>query len=225
MPARRNIIGQKFGRAIVFAEAPPKLRRDGYPYYCSWARCDCGTEFITLNTKLISGRTKSCGCLCRERTSAANSTHGHTKNHQRSRTYRAWVDMTKRCRKPSGKDIKNYAERGIKVCEHWENSFENFLADMGECPKGLTLDRYPNNDGNYEPGNVRWATVLQQARNTRKNRVFTVNGLTGCLQELADHFGIYRKTVTTRIKRGWSVEDAFLKPLIRDRKSPCWRNR
>jgi len=189
MPKRTCLIGRRFGRAI-------------------------GTEFIAMNANLAFGTTRSCGCLMRDRASEANRTHGHTIG-GRSRTYRAWIDMLKRCRKPTGHDIETY--KGITVCPQWKTSFETFLADMGECPTGLTIDRWPNNKGNYEPDNCRWATPLQQQRNKTNNRVFTVRGITGCLSELAVHFGIYRKTVAQRIKLGWSIEDAFT--LIGQRKS------
>jgi len=99
---------------------------------------------------------------------AANRRHGHSpRNGKLSLTYHSWQAMKLRCYYPSQPGFKNYGARGIAVCDRWRNSFENFLADMGERPEGKTLDRYPNNDGNYEPGNCRWATLSEQQRNRR----------------------------------------------------------
>jgi hypothetical protein len=92
-------------------------------------------------------------------------THGHASNGC-SPTYHSWTAMKKRCRDPNNKDWKIYGGRGISYCERWER-FDNFLADMGERPEGTSLDRFPDKNGNYEPGNCRWATDLEQARNRR----------------------------------------------------------
>ena len=130
--------------------------------------------------------------------------HGHTRHDGwRSRTYEAWSSMLSRCNNPKHKAYARYGGRGIEVCARWR-IFENFLADMGECPDGLTLDRFPNRDGNYEPGNCRWATYTEQARNrdVTKLTLEIANEILGRLEHgeleahVADRFGVSRATVS-----------------------------
>ena len=168
-PSFVDLTGQTFGRLFVFERAENNHWRQTQ-WFC---KCSCGAEIITLSSSLHSGATRSCGCLRRERVSAngkLNTTHGHTIG-GRSRVYRSWTSMKSRCRYPRTWNYKHYGGRGIKVCDRWANSFENFLADMGERPQGKTLDRFPDPDGNYEPGNCRWATATEQNNNiSRKQR-------------------------------------------------------
>lgn len=125
--------------------------------------------------------------------------------------------MKARCLNPNNPSFPLYGGRGVTVCERWRNSFDAFLADNGECPLGLEIDRWPNKRGNYEPGNVRWATDLQQARNTTANLDFTVRGFRGCLSELTEHFGVPYSRVKRRLYLGWPIETALFAP-------PCQRD-
>lgn len=130
----------------------------GAQWYCV---CSCGRNVVVRGDSLTSGNTKSCGCLQRSRASKANLTHGQTS----SPTYLSWAAMLGRCNNPNNNRFYTYGARGIKVCKRWKG-FENFLIDMGERPKGKTLDRVDVNKG-YSLKNCRWATRKQQANNKR----------------------------------------------------------
>jgi hypothetical protein len=142
-------------------------------HVCWWAQCDCGNRKLTAGEHLRSGAVRSCGCLHKAELAERNAAHGHSVRGNRSRTYGVWAGMKQRCSNPKAIGYANYGGRGIKVCERWE-SFENFLADMGEAPGGprgnadhRSIDRI-DVEGNYEPGNCRWATQTEQIANRRK---------------------------------------------------------
>jgi hypothetical protein len=132
-------------------------------HYYSLFKCSCGGEKVLEKGNVAAGKIVSCGCFKRQKMRAEKLTHGLT----RTPAYRSWAQMKTRCENPNYKEFYYYGGRGIKICERW-NSFENFLADMGSRPEGKTLDRI-NGNGNYEPGNCRWATPLEQSRNRRKS--------------------------------------------------------
>ncbi len=160
----KNLLGQRFGRFIVTKSLG--LNKCGHAIWeCT---CDCGNIRIVVGGDLTRGKRKSCGCLRVDygRSSGARLLrHGHAAGGKFSRTYRSWHAMHQRCSNKNDDRYENYGGRGIKVCERW-GSFENFLADMGERPAGLSLHR-TDNDGNYEPGNCKWATSKEQASNRR----------------------------------------------------------
>lgn len=132
-----------------------------------------------------------------------NRSHGMSK----TRTYRIWCGMWKRCTDKTCTHYERYGGRGISVCERWRD-FSLFYADMGAVPDGCSIDRFPNNDGNYEPGNCRWATRVQQARNTRTNRVMSLNGESLTLVEWAERAGVTLNAMHLRLKKGWSLAEA-----------------
>lgn len=171
-------------------------------------RCDCGNELTIKKNALKTGNTKSCGCLQRELASERLKTHGRTE----SKTYESWCCMIARCTNKNRNDYSRYGGAGIKVCGRWLNSFENFLADMGDRPDGMTIDRKDNSKG-YFPGNCRWSTVKEQSRNTKRNVMITHGERTMCVIDWATELGMSHKALRARLKREWSVADALTTPI------------
>ena len=220
---RISLVGQTFTWIEVVENGPDYILPSGKKGSRSWCRCKCGKPelFLVWNKSLRYGQTKSCGCLRHV------EQHGHAK--RRTRTYVSWGDMIQRCSNPKKPGRENYGGRGLKVCAGLRG-FSGFLGVLGECPPGLEIDRWPNNDtGHYSCGkceeclangwplNVRWATEEQQQRNKRTNRVFTVNGITACVMDLAKHFKISHETARTRLRLGWTPEQAFTEPAKKHR--------
>ena len=204
-----DLTGKRFGRWTVLELA--EIKRYGKNYHYYWrCRCDCGAERLVDKTSLTAGKSRSCGCLNREKPSS-RATHGMSS----TSVYHAWHTMKQRCFDPNCKAYPLYGGRGITVCDEWRDDFQAFfdhvskLAHFGEG--GYTLDRI-DNGGNYEPGNVRWATRSEQCRNRRSNIVVEYQGQQMTLTEAAELSGIKAGTLLYRVRTGNPIETIF-RPL------------
>lgn len=164
-------------------------------------RCSCGSIKDYRKDCVTLGQTKSCGCL--RGNPPIKITHGMAK----TPTYQSWASMKNRCNKQTNREYENYGGRGITYDPRWEK-FENFFEDMGERPKGVSLDRI-NNDGNYCKDNCRWATIFEQMNNTSRNVKLQFNGKHLSVSQWGRILGINVKTISNRIKRGCTVERAL----------------
>lgn len=163
------------------------------------ARCECGNTKELKRSNVYHGASRSCGCLFIDML----TTHGKYK----TRTHRSWNGMKDRCRNPNNPRWDYYGGRGIKYDKRWE-SFELFLLDMGDRPKGKTLDR-KDNDGDYTKDNCRWATPVEQQNNMKSNHVVEWNGKTMNVSQWAVELNINSSTLFKRLKRGWSIDRAL----------------
>ena len=201
MPKRLDLTNQRFGRLVV------KSFSHSYNGHRYWnCLCDCSTQKTIRVNDLRTGRTLSCGCLGKEKRKQVYTKHNMTG----SPTFIIWVSMKQRCFNPNQSDYLCYGGRGITVCARWL-SFPNFLEDMGERPKGLSLDRI-DNDGNYAPENCRWATRTEQANNMRSNCNITVNNKTHTIAEWESIQGFSKGVIGYRIRHGWTPKKAIMTP-------------
>lgn len=166
--------------------------------------CHCGSVFTLSSRQIMHKKPRSCGCL-----GGAASTHGmsHTK------VFRIWAGMINRCTKPNNTNFIHYGGRGITVCDEWKTSFEAFYRDMGDPPKGKTLDRI-NNDGHYSKENCRWVDRKEQSNNTRQNNLVTYLGNTQTITQWAETLGIHVNTLRHRIKKWPNIDDVFCSPVM-----------
>lgn len=209
MTTREDIVGRRYGRLVVVALA----RTSNYKAWWE-CRCDCGASKVVNGVHVKAGKIRSCGCLQRESAreralgKQRNLQHGHALGRKRTPEFAVWLGMRWRCA-PTAPDATRrlYFGRGIRVCERWQ-AFENFLADMGERPSPThSIDRIDNSKG-YEPGNCRWATPLEQSRNSRRPRDLTIRGATKSRSEWAEIAGVPKNTIHNRLHRGWPAEEA-----------------
>lgn len=199
----KDLTGQKFNHLTVIRYIGRKNGRT--MWHCL---CDCGNEVDVDSSSLKSGNTTACGCRQSEGW-GSNKTHGMSGK----RIYRIWMGIKNRCYYEKNKYYSNYGGRGIRVCDEWLESFENFYkwAIENGYAKNLTIDRI-DNDGNYEPSNCRWVTRIEQMNNTRRNRMIEYNGERKSVTEFAREFEISPELVHGRLNRGWSVKDALTIP-------------
>lgn len=211
-----DLTGKIFGRLKVIQYA--YREKDKNFWECE---CNCGNKIFTTSSCLTKGYTKSCGCLQRD-LARRNKKHGYA--HKLS-LYYIWKSMKERCNNKNDKSYKNYGDRGIKVCNEWQNNyltFHNWAFESGyveeKLPNGknkLTLDRI-NVNGDYEPSNCRWITNAEQARNKRNNTKVKYNGTMVNLRDLCDRLNVKYETMYRRIFCShWDIEKALLQPIKR----------
>lgn len=197
-----DLAGKTFGRLTVIEPiGNPDLIRSKWR-----CKCECGGEKDVMAWGLLSENTKSCGCLHRDNGAISSMRyrrrHGATKSHE----YRIWRTMKDRCYREKCGCYETYGGRGIRVCDRWFNSFENFIEDMGLKPSPKhSIDRI-NNDGNYEPGNCRWATSVEQGSNKRNTRYVDYKGEKMTVIKFAELIGLKYGTVLKRLKNGMTPE-------------------
>lgn len=190
-------VGEKVGRwtVVSFANARGSVLN---------VRCDCGTEAVRKNVEIKNGTSFSCGCR--------RVTHGERAHLRHSKEYSAWLSMKQRCFTKNARFSPRYIERGITVCPEWVDDFEAFLQHVGRAPsKGHSIDRIDNN-GNYEPGNVRWATKYEQGNNRENNVRVDLDGEVKTLAEWGRVAGLCPDTIAMRIKRGDTTKERVLRP-------------
>lgn len=211
MPKAIDLTGLRFGRLEVVGLSHATKQ------YRYWAcLCDCGKSAAATTASLRNGNKKSCGCLKSDRQREACTKHGLSN----TPTWRCWYSMIQRCYHTNHMHYGNYGGRGIVVHERYRNTetgIVNLIADIGERPgPQWSLDRFPDNDGNYEPGNIRWATASQQQRNRSTNATVIFQGRVRLILELAEEYGLKYTTLKARIRRGHPIEEALAAPLSRD---------
>lgn len=208
-------IKKKYGEWVVIGKCVKTLhtsKNGNVTYkYTVKCRCKCGKIQHNQLRTLRANMSKMC-----KRCANLGKVRFFSHLLSKSKEFRAWDNMLSRCHNKNHTSYHNYGGRGISVCNRWRGSFENFLSDVGKAPTANhSLDRFPNQSGNYEPGNCRWATIHQQANNRRTNILVTINGETKTRGEWACIYKIKQKTVSSRINdSGWDIIKAITTPVI-----------
>ena len=211
-----ELTGQRFGMLTVVGKDVPHRTKSGQSIVKWICKCDCGNTTVVDTSSLRANRVVSCGCYRLKRAKEANTKHGGYKD----RLYSIYYKMLGRCNDPRNPSYKNYGQRGIKICKEWQEDYSTFRqwALANGYADNLSIDRIDVN-GNYEPDNCRWADAYMQANNTRKNIRITYNGETHSLSEWGriKPNGLEYETLRSRIRDGWTIDDAFSLPLIDNR--------
>lgn len=200
---KQDLIGKTFNRLTVIQYQ--NINNKSY-WNCI---CSCGNHKLIYHTKLITGHTRSCGCLKSDSLKQIASTHGLS----RHPLYSVYTDIKTRCYNENDKQFKDYGGRGIKVCDEWLNDFATFhdWCLSNGYAKELQIDR-KNNDGNYEPDNCRFVTRSENCNNKRNNKVLYFNNKSLTIAQWAKELKLDRRIIEHRIKRGWSVENTLTRP-------------
>lgn len=206
-----DLTNRKFDRLTVVGFLGGYKIRCGKTHYFWSCVCECGGKTVTRTANLLNKRTRSCGCIQKETISKIRKKHGQCG----TKEYVSWQNMLKRCNDPSSSHYKYYGGRGIKVCDRWLHSFEHFIADMGACPDGFSIDRLNNSLG-YFPENCAWRDDKSQMRNKRSNKLITHLGETLCVAEWCEKLNLPYNRVYQRLKAGWPVEMIFTEPPHND---------
>lgn len=198
-----DLTGQRFGK-LVAIKPVGQAKGKQYLWECI---CDCGNTSVAIGSNLIRGNTKACGCVRLTEIGDRTRKHGMSK----TRIFNIWAGMRKRCLNPKCKAYKNYGGRGIKIDPRWD-SFENFYEDVHESyADNLSLDRYPDINGDYGPSNFRWATQKTQNNNRRTNVHVELDGESKTLAEWSNISGVHPTVIKYRLKNNWSVREAIFK--------------
>jgi len=208
-PDDRLKIGTVFGKLTVIEEAIYVRKTNGRKKMVM-VLCECGVKKLMMVYPILSGRDRACGCM---KFAGNRTTHGMT----HTKEYQTWAHIKRRCYVKKDKSYPRYGGSGIKMHSSWFNSFETFFKDVGPAPLGdnISIDRYPDKNGNYEPTNVRWADVYQQANNKNYNILVVIDGVEKTLKQWCNYYDTKYHTVWARISNGWDAVDAIIKPIKR----------
>ena len=208
-----DISNKKFGKLLAVKRCTNMSGKTAWE-----CKCDCGNITFVTTSNLTCNRIRSCGCLKIKQLLERSTTH----NQRHTVLYSVWRGLRQRCNNPKHASYHNYGGRGITVCEEWDKSFQAFYdwsyangystENQKDEKLKLTIDRIDNN-GNYEPSNCRWVDRKTQTRNMRTTRFITFNGQNKSVSEWCEIYGIKLQTFNTRIRNGWTIEEALTKPI------------
>ena len=214
----KDLTGMVFNR-LTAIRPNGKSKKGNYKWDCI---CLCGKEITVGSTNLISGNTNSCGCYREDRLLEYSTTHGYSGGqHNNARAeYTAWMNMKSRCLNSKDKGYINYGGRGVKICERWLESFENFIKDMGDKPTPSHSIERNDVDGDYEPSNCYWTTIDVQAKNKRNTHWIEHDGIRLNLTDWANKIGAYEENLRRMMKKK-SFSDCVNYYLFNKRKRTC----